>query len=323
MHRLGYIHRCGAVVRDVVSESGIPADAEEKIMTTSLTPTTGLVGVGAATLYHEVRGRGPALLLVSGGDGDAGLWSHVAPALATEFTVVTYDRRGMSRSPRPDGWTVTSVDEQADDAAALLRTLGLAPAVVVGHSGGASITCAMVTRHPDVVRHAVCYEPPLLAVVPDGAAVVGGLRAKVEQAMVKGGPRRAMEAFIRANAGDEAYDSWLASTDPALRERIFGNAETFFAIDLPAFAAFVPDLDRLRAGGVPLTVVVGEDNRDGWYGAAARWLVEGTGASRIELPGGHGGFVTHQEEFVTLVRRVGLAATADTAMPTRVRHQTE
>src|SRR6266508_6160200 len=239
-------------------------------MTTNEAPTSGLINVGTTTLYHEVRGHGPVLLLITGGGGDAGFWARVAPVLAEEFTVVTYDRRGSSRSPRPDGWTVTSVDEQADDAAALLRTLDLAPAVVVGHSGGASIACGLVARHPDVVRHAVIYEPPLLAVVPNGEEVVGGFRAMVEQAMAEGGPRRAMEVFIRANAGDEAYESGLASTDPALRERIFGNAATFFSIELPAFAAFVPDRDRMRASGVPLTVVVGEENRDGWYGAAAR-----------------------------------------------------
>lgn len=285
-------------------------------MTTGHTPASGLIDVGATTLYHEVCGRGPALLLITGGTGDAGEWAHVAPALAQEFTVVTYDRRGLSRSPRPDGWT-GSVIEHADDAAALLRTLDLAPAVVVGHSGGASIACGVVARHPAAVRHAVIYEPPLLAVVPNGEEVVGGFQALVEQAMAEGDPRRAMEVFIRANAGDAAYESWLASTDPALRERIFGNAETFFSIELPAFATFVPDRDRLRASGVPLSVVVGEENRDGWYGAAARWLVEGTGASLVELPGGHGGFATHREEFVALVRRLGLGASADAAMPTR------
>jgi pimeloyl-ACP methyl ester carboxylesterase len=256
-------------------------------------------------------------LLITGGGGDAGFWAGIAPALAEDFTVVTYDRRGSSRSPRPDGWTATSVEEQADDAAALLRALGLAPAVVVGHSGGASIACGVVARHPEVVRHAVAYEPPLLAVVPNGEEVVGGFRATVERAMAEGGPRRAMEVFIRANAGDEAYETWLASTDPALRERFFGNAATFFSIELPAFAAFLPDRGRLRASGVPLTVVVGEDNRNGWYGTAARWLAEGTGAGLVELPGGHGGLVTNQGDFVALVRRVGLGAATAAAVPAR------
>jgi pimeloyl-ACP methyl ester carboxylesterase len=284
-------------------------------MIASQPTTSGLIDVGTTTLYHEVRGHGPSLLLITGGDGDAGFWANIAPVLADAFTVVTYDRRGLSRSPRPDDRSSTSVEEQADDAARLLRALDLPPAVVVGHSGGASIACAMVARHPHVVRHAVAYEPPLLAVLPNQEEVMGGFQAMVDQAMAEGGPRRAMEMFIRANAGDEAYETWLASTDPSFRERIFGNAAAFFAIELPAFAAFVPDRERLRASGVPLTVVVGEDNIDGWYGAAARWLIDGSGASLVELPGGHGGFVTHQDEFVALVSGVGRSASGAAAMP--------
>ena len=105
---------------------------------TATTTTSGLIQAGTTKLYHEVRGSGPALLII-GGTGDAGEWANLAPTLAQECTVVTYDRRGMSRSPRPDGWTATSMAEMADDAAALLGALDLAPAVVVGHSGGASM----------------------------------------------------------------------------------------------------------------------------------------------------------------------------------------
>ena len=84
-------------------------------MTSNYIPTSGLIDVGTTTLYHEVRGRGPALLLITGGGGDAGFWKHVDPALKNWFTVVSYDRRGASRSPRPAGWIATSVDELADD----------------------------------------------------------------------------------------------------------------------------------------------------------------------------------------------------------------
>src|SRR6266508_271652 len=284
-------------------------------MTTSQPTTSGLIDVGTTKLYHEVRGRGPALLLITGGDGDAGFWARIAPALAEDFTVVTYDRRGLSRSPRPDGWTAASVDEHADDAAALLRTLDLAPAVVVGHSGGGSIACSLVARHPQVVRHAVAYEPPLLAGVPNSEGVVGSMRSSIERAMAEGGPRRAMEVFIRANAGDAAYEAWLASIDPELRERIFANAPTFFSIELPAFAAFVPDRDRIRTSRVPLTVIVGEDNRDCWYADAARGVVEGSAAELIEMPGGHGGFETHREDFIAFVRHIAQRPFAAPATP--------
>jgi pimeloyl-ACP methyl ester carboxylesterase len=265
---------------------------------------SGLIDIGATKLYHEVRGSGPPLLLIAGGTGDAGGWAPVTPTLADGFMVITYDRRGMSRSPRPDGWTATSLAEQADDAAALLRALELAPAVVVGHSGGASIACSLVVRHPELVRHAVLYEAPLVAVLPDGKAVVAGWRAAVDPAMAEGGPRRAMEAFMRANAGDEIVDQLLASAPPAELDRILDNGAAFFELELPMFAGFVPDRDGLRASGVPLTVVVGAENRDTWYGAAAAWLAEGTGAELVELPGGHGGLVSHPEAFVELVRAV-------------------
>ena len=49
--------------------------------------------------------------------------------------------------------------------------------MVVGRSGGGSVACSLVARHPAVVRHAVIYEPPLSAVVPDGAEVVADYRA--------------------------------------------------------------------------------------------------------------------------------------------------
>jgi pimeloyl-ACP methyl ester carboxylesterase len=130
------------------------------------------------------------------------------------------------------------------------------------------------------------------------------MRAVIEPAMAEGGPRHAMEMFIRGNAGDEVADQWFESLDATDRDRILENGAVFFPIELPAFAAFMPDREGMRASGVALTVAVGVENRDTWYGAAAAWLAEGTGADLVELPGGHGGFVSHPQEFIELVRRI-------------------
>ena len=82
--------------------------------------------VNGTTLYYEKQGTGTAVLLIAGSTGDAGNFTRAADLLADEFAVVTYDRRGNSRSPRPTGWTATSVAEQADDAAGLIDALDLA-----------------------------------------------------------------------------------------------------------------------------------------------------------------------------------------------------
>src|SRR3954453_11856121 len=135
-----------------------------------------MIEANGATVYYERRGAGPPVLFISGAAGDADVWSAVADALTGDFTVVTYDRRANSRSPRPRGWTVTSVAEQADDAAALLRGLDLAPAVVCGNSSGAMFTNELMLRHPDLLRAAAMHEPPFVGVSSDPAQVVTGLQ---------------------------------------------------------------------------------------------------------------------------------------------------
>ena len=69
------------------------------------------IEVNGIRIYYEKRGRGPAVLFVSGATGDAGHWTTVADILADAYTVITYDRRGNSRSPRPPGWTSTTIGE--------------------------------------------------------------------------------------------------------------------------------------------------------------------------------------------------------------------
>ena len=113
-----------------------------------------LLAVNGAELYHEVRGSGPPVLLIMGFTGDGGHFETLAELLADEFTVITYDRRGNGRSPRPAGWATTSPQEQADDAAALLAALDLAPAGVYGSSAGASFALCLTIRHPEQIGRA-------------------------------------------------------------------------------------------------------------------------------------------------------------------------
>src|SRR6188768_527656 len=124
-----------------------------------------------ADLYYEVRGTGPAVLLIMGATGDGGHFDQLADLLADEFTLVTYDRRGNGRSPAPAGWKTTSPEEQADDAAGLLTALVRSPAVVCGTSSGAAFALCLLGRHPAAVRGAILHEPALFAFLDDLDAV--------------------------------------------------------------------------------------------------------------------------------------------------------
>jgi pimeloyl-ACP methyl ester carboxylesterase len=54
--------------------------------------------VPGAEIYYPGRGSGPLVLILQSGDGDAKAANDIADELAATFTVVTYDRRGLSRS---------------------------------------------------------------------------------------------------------------------------------------------------------------------------------------------------------------------------------
>src|SRR5918998_6841419 len=252
-------------------------------------PTGNLLEVNEAKIYHEVRGSGPSVLFVAGATGDGGHFQWVAEILSDEFTVVTYDRRGNSRSPRPDGWDSTSSEEHSEDAARLIEALGHAPAAVFGNSAGAIIGLDLAIRRPELVRGAILHEPPMMAGMSNPEEVMGAVQRVVEDGMQRGGPMGGVEAFIRFVDGDETFDK----LDPQLRERMLGNGETCLVTEMPVFPAYEPDEATLAAVEVPVRVMVSPDSV---LGEPAGWLAGQLGVELESLPGGHTPYFDRPQE---------------------------
>jgi pimeloyl-ACP methyl ester carboxylesterase len=125
--------------------------------------------VPGGSLYYEVRGSGPVLLMIPGGAMDADGFASLADCMADRYTVVTYDCRGNSRSPNQGPREAMTVTVFADDAHRLLAAVGPEPAYVLGSSGGAIYALDLVARYPDQVRAMVAHEPPVAALLPDAA----------------------------------------------------------------------------------------------------------------------------------------------------------
>lgn len=263
------------------------------------------INVNGTTLYYERRGDGPPLLFISGATGDAGHWTDVADALADDYTVITYDRRANSRSPRPENWTSTSVDEQADDAAALLEALGLTPAVVYGNSTGSIILTDLALRRPDLLRAAIFHEPAYLAVTSVAEEVNGILEQLIGEGMAQGGSGKAVELFLRWICDDEVYESF----DLALRDRMLGNGDVLLGVEIEPIRSYLPSPERLAAVATPCIVAAGAGNRDRsprglWFVEASQWLAEGLGAPLIDTPGRHVPQASHPRELVETLRPI-------------------
>ena len=255
------------------------------------------VSAGSVKLYYEVRGTGPPALLIVGATGDAGHLAPVAEALADEFTAVTYDRRGNSRSPPPAGWSATSVDEQADDAAALLGALGLAPAAVFGTSAGGVCALGLTLRHPEAVRGVILHEPSLYSVLRHPEETLSEIAALVQEGLAAGGEAGAVAAFWRHVGGDAAWDG-LA---PDVRERMIANAGTFFGMERAPFAAWRPDDAALRAVAVPVQLLVGEESLP-FFAEIVAWLVGPLGAEVGTAAGTHTPYVDRPGDLARTIR---------------------
>jgi 3-oxoadipate enol-lactonase len=106
------------------------------------------------TLYYEMDGTGPRLLFISGTGGDLRNGPKVTDGpIVDSFEVLAYDQRGLGQSAVPPG--PYSMADYADDAAALLDTLGWDNCAVVGASFGGMVAQELALRHPERVTRLV------------------------------------------------------------------------------------------------------------------------------------------------------------------------
>jgi len=116
--------------------------------------------------FHcELRGSGPAVVLIPDGSNDCEPYDALASRLADRFTTLTFDMRGSTRSPDPDPGPVTPA-KLADDVAGLIAALDLAPAGVYGCSSGGQAALALGRNHPAAVRNIVVHEAALQGDTP-------------------------------------------------------------------------------------------------------------------------------------------------------------
>jgi pimeloyl-ACP methyl ester carboxylesterase len=116
----------------------------------------GFAPVGGTRLFYQVKGSGPAVVLIHGGQLDCRMWDDQVPALARNCKVIRYDVRGYGGSPRPD-----ILYSNVDDLAGLLDYLKITKAHIIGLSLGGRIAIDFALAHPARVSSLVLAGPGL------------------------------------------------------------------------------------------------------------------------------------------------------------------
>jgi pimeloyl-ACP methyl ester carboxylesterase len=222
-----------------------------------------LLSNAGTQLFYKEAGSGPPILLIHGTSIDADTWGEAFDALAADHRVVAYDRRGHTRTreagtPATGDWTL-----HTDDARAFIEQLDLAPATVVGWSGGGTVALRLAMERPDFVRNLVLVESvfdPTHNLTSKFVRTFLGCRLRFAL-------RRdvaAYERFVRfvcTRRGE--INTW---DDPAFPEerRAVGRANLYAYRAESNAREHMPTAKDVGAIEMPTTVVLGEQS-DKWF----------------------------------------------------------
>jgi 3-oxoadipate enol-lactonase len=190
------------------------------------------ISVNGVELEVDVRGSGEAVVFIHGsGPADSFLPLAAEPVIHDHYRVVRYRRRGYGGSTPIDG--PVPVTQHAADCHALLDSLGIAKAHLVGHSYGGCVALQLATDAPDLVPTLALFEPGWLS--PAAAAALADAMAPVWDSYRAGDHAGAGDTFLRLANGPDWRDR-LAQRVPGGPEQAIKDVAVVFESDLPTMA---------------------------------------------------------------------------------------
>jgi pimeloyl-ACP methyl ester carboxylesterase len=277
-------------------------------------PKTQTLDLPGAILTYDVRDAAsestePVLLMI-GSPMDASGFTTLAGHFP-DRTVVTYDPRGVGRSPRVDGVTGATPDEHAEDLHRLISELNAGPVDIFASSGGAVNALALVTRHPEGVRTLVAHEPPLATVLPDREEALA-VTDDIHETYEREGLGPAMAKFIAftsvrgqtppdlANHAPNPADVGLPTEDDGSRDHPLLGPHMIYV------TRYEPDFDSLRGASTRIVVAGGAESEGTFPYRAALAVAERLGTEAVIFPSHHGGFGQQgdPDAFAATLRRV-------------------
>ncbi|HJZ48871.1 MAG TPA: alpha/beta fold hydrolase [Roseiflexaceae bacterium] len=204
---------------------------------------------GIDLAYHD-EGQGQPILFIHAFPLHSAMWEPQIAAFSSRYRLIAPDLRGLGATARGGG--AASLDQHADDMAALLDQLGLEQVTVAGLSMGGYISFALLRRHPQRIATLI------LADTRAGADSAEGRQGREQNA------RLAEEQGSGAIADQMLPKLLSASAPTALRDEVRGiiesNDRAGIAAALRAMAARPDSTSLLAAIEVPVLVIVGAED---------------------------------------------------------------
>jgi len=232
----------------------------------------------------ELRGAGEPVVLLHW--GVCANWAApllAAPALSERYRLLAYHRAGFGASRRPPG--PLSMADHAEHCALLMRELGIERAHVVGHSSSAAIALQLALDAPEVVHTLVLMDAARPAPATETqAAFAREVAGPAVERYRAGDSAAAVDTWLRGVFGS-SYREALERGLPGAYDAAVGDADAFFAQELPALQAWTFTPEAAGRIGQPALLVLGEHSAPTF--AERRELLQAwlPSAEAFELPG--------------------------------------
>lgn len=126
----------------------------------TLSMKSGHSNVNGISMYYEIYGTGEPLVLIHGGGSTIQTsFGRIIPLLATRREVIGVELQAHGRTS--DRNSELSFEQDADDVAALLTSMGITKADIFGFSNGANTALQIAIRHPQLCRSIIAGSPLL------------------------------------------------------------------------------------------------------------------------------------------------------------------
>jgi pimeloyl-ACP methyl ester carboxylesterase len=279
--------------------SCLPEERDGTVRTATAILDTGRVRVPGSSLFYEVAGAGDPVILLHGGNLDRRMWDAEFMGLRGRHRVIRYDARGYGRSGPAD-----TVFRAHDDLLALMDTLRLPRAALVGLSLGGRIAIDFALAHPERVDRMVLAAPGISggAWAEDGdtAWLVVARQAAEQKDSVAVALAWLGSAYIRTALRDSAMAH-------RVRQLVVEQAPFWGGImrhgDLEQ-AAVPAAAERLPQLSAPILLVTGSDDTNFIQDVARAIGTHAPNVRRLELPGvGHMVNLEAPDAFLSAVLR--------------------
>ena len=162
-------------------------------------------------IHYAALGSGPLVVMIHGFPDYWYTWRHQMTALAASHRVVAMDQRGYNLSDKPKGVENYSLSVLASDVAAVIKQLGQAKAIVVGHDWGGAVAWTFALSQPEMTDKLIILN------LPHFRGLARELAHNPKQQQNSGYARRFQEAGAHEKLTAEKLAEWV--TDPEARAK--------------------------------------------------------------------------------------------------------